>query len=710
MLRWILVLLHLAGTLGCGDGASGNGEPPVCRDEAVPEGPSLRFQLDDDGHPPAWLDVPFPSDLYRDAAGAVWLPELPYAGQIPPQLREALTGLDGFGVTTGAFLAVDGDLSASRGELQERVDGGAARLVGPGGEEVALEVGYDASAHLLALAPARGQVLLQRSRHLLVVTEELGVAAAPGLRGLLSGACAGTAADAVAPVREALAAAGVAPDGVAAAVTFTTRDLTGDLEAMRDRVEAADPPPLTVTHVFPGELGTLDDLLGPAGGAGPGLDGGAAHSHLSHVLHGTVDVPLYLSEAPAKQGVFARGADGRPEPRTTETLAFTLALPVGAKADLPLVLFQHGVSADRSNVFGVADAVAAAGAAVLAVDLPLHGARSPQAADRRTNVTDADGPDGMADSSGPLTGSYMFGLLLVDDSNPPYHPHLPRDAFRQGAADHMAVLRALTRGDLAPLRAADPALAELSLSGDVAVIGESLGAIVGGLTVAVDPLVEAASLVVGGGGLVTHLAFNSPQYNKTIVAIIAVPLGFDFEAIEYDVFPPWLYPTVNLYQWALEPADPLAYAPYLFRAPTDARPPPDLLMVEAFADESMPNQATEALASAYGVHQVALATGTAPLRYADVPAAQAPAGANLATPAGPATGAIVQFAPATHGTLLYPTGKQVHEPVFPPFDRRPVAARETIDNPIGRVQALVTGFLLGERGAEGRALTTDPAP
>jgi pimeloyl-ACP methyl ester carboxylesterase len=478
---------------------------------------------------------------------------------------------------------------------------------------------------------------------------------------------------------------------------------------MRSRIQDDAPGTLTVTQVVTDADGGLTDLLGPAEDERPGFGGRAAHAHTTHVIHGTFTSPAYLTATPRGQGMFTLGGDGRPEVKAQEALPFTLTLPAGSKKNLPLVLFQHGVNADRAHMFAASDTLAAAGAATLGVDLPMHGDRQPELQDVLHNVTGEPGPDGMADRKAFLASTYMFGLLLYDVSLPAYHPHLARDAFRQGVVDHLSALRAFAEGDLGPLRESHPELAELSFDTTrVSLIGQSLGAIVGGITLAMEPRIGRAALVVGGGGLIPHLATKSPTYARTIVAILAVPLGFEYGVFEYEEFPPWYLPEFQLYQWAIEPGDPLAYAPYALRAPREARPPADVLFMAAFSDESVPNQSSEALAGAYGVSQVVVEGVTMPAIYATPtpPEAQTPFTANVQTPVGKATAALYIWDPAAHDLLIEPGGRRQYKPGFPAFHRLDV--EEVVENPVARVQAVVTEFLLGEAGPDGRARAIAP--
>lgn len=113
----------------------------------------------------------------------------------------------------------------------------------------------------------------------------------------------------------------------------------------------------------------------------------------------------------------------------------------------PLVLFQHGITAQKENVLGVAQSLTTGGRAVLAFDLPLHGARQVSG---HTNSA-LWGQDFMA-----------IGAPLATRSN-----------IQQAAFDlHRAQFTVMT-GGFATLGAKAPALTGMRF------VGHSLGSIVG---------------------------------------------------------------------------------------------------------------------------------------------------------------------------------------------------------------------------------------
>ncbi|HLA72459.1 MAG TPA: hypothetical protein VK624_13195 [Steroidobacteraceae bacterium] len=180
----------------------------------------------------------------------------------------------------------------------------------------------------------------------------------------------------------------------------------------------------------------------------------------------------------------------------------------------PVVIFQHGITRDRSDAFALAGAFAQAGWAVAAVDLPMHGitaTASPlyQAPNEQTfnldlvvNATGASGADGVIDS----TGTSFINL--------PY-PLASRDNLRQGVVNLLALTRALPALDLD----GDPNTVDIDGT-RIAFISQSLGSIVGvsyGSVLPNPALTRTMALSVPGGG-VAALLRDSPTFGPRINA------------------------------------------------------------------------------------------------------------------------------------------------------------------------------------------------
>ncbi len=183
------------------------------------------------------------------------------------------------------------------------------------------------------------------------------------------------------------------------------------------------------------------------------------------------------------------------------------------------VIFQHGITTDRTKMLAVADTLAQAGFATIAIDMPLHGVSSSnplyQAGKERTfnvdyvtqdesgNIT-AQVPDSVVDSS----GKHFINLsnLLVT-----------RDNVRQAVADLFALTAAIPAIDV---DGGGP-----DLDGDnIFFVGHSLGAMVGTTFLALEPKVKDAVLAFGGASYAKILD-GSAAFSPSIVAGLYAATG-----------------------------------------------------------------------------------------------------------------------------------------------------------------------------------------
>ncbi len=248
---------------------------------------------------------------------------------------------------------------------------------------------------------------------------------------------------------------------------------------------------------------------------------------IADVYIGTLDVPYYLAqpEGPndaAAIASFWRGEGGsfltrfNPQPIATsvQTIPVLMTLPNAnsgqamPEAGWPIVIFVHGVTNDRTNMFAIADSMAQAGFAVVAIDQAMHGitdATSPLAAantpfpndrertfdiDLVNNETGEAGPDGIVDPSGR---HYYSPAQLLNT----------RDNLRQSAADLLVLSASL--GSI-PGVAVDVTRK--------AVIGHSLGGSTATTFAAFDDSVNSVSLGMPAAGMVqttiASLSFGPP--------------------------------------------------------------------------------------------------------------------------------------------------------------------------------------------------------
>lgn len=276
--------------------------------------------------------------------------------------------------------------------------------------------------------------------------------------------------------------------------------------------------------------------------------GGAAAIHV-----GTLALPYYLTApsvaaptAPLNEywknsdSTFLNPLNNIPVATSTQSVPLLLTLPnIGSMPanGWPVVIFQHGITENRTNLLAVADTLAAAGFAAVAIDLPLHGitdTTSPlySAGLERTfdldlidNTTMADGADTLIDES----GAHFLNLsnLLVG-----------RDNLRQGIIDLMAL-----KASLVNIAAVDEE--------QVFFVGHSLGAMSGIPFLSFEAGVQDAVLAMPGGGI-PRLLDGSVSYGPEMEAALA-SAGVVKGTADYESF-------LTAAQTVLDSADPINYA------------------------------------------------------------------------------------------------------------------------------------------------------
>ena len=222
-------------------------------------------------------------------------------------------------------------------------------------------------------------------------------------------------------------------------------------------------------------------------------------------------------------------------------------------AGWPIVIYQHGITRNRTDALAISATLAAQGFAVVAIDLPLHGIspEDPSLApfyventpfaplateftfdvDYVDNATGAPGPDGHADSS----GTHMINLASLLTS---------RDNLRQGVANLLALSASIGSMDIDGNQVGDFDTSRKAF------VGQSLGSIVGTSFIALDPTVNVATLSVPGGGI-ANLLNGSPTFGPRIRAGLAAA-GVQAGTPDFDRF-------LGAAQQAIDSVDPINY-------------------------------------------------------------------------------------------------------------------------------------------------------
>ncbi|MFN7953456.1 MAG: hypothetical protein U0610_17150 [bacterium] len=266
-----------------------------------------------------------------------------------------------------------------------------------------------------------------------------------------------------------------------------------------------------------------------------------------------------------------RGADGRivwdeqgrPVEQREHQLEFLLKLPKASAGHAPVVVFGHGLGAIKETMLQITSKLGERGYATIGIDVAAHGSRI--------------GEDGF------IASYFTFTRLLET-----------RDLFMQTIADEMQLVRlvegALTTLDVSPGGSGDgvPDLA----AGPIAFVGQSLGTVLGGTYLAVEPSIGAGVLNVPGGGFASLLQ-QSEQLGGILDGFLPAGATPDDRMV-----------LIPLAQMLVDDVDPANFGPHVTRDPFPGYAPKDVLIQESMDDGIMPNAATELLAASLDLPQV----------------------------------------------------------------------------------------------------------
>ena len=463
---------------------------------------------------------------------------------------------------------------------------------------------YLAENHLVLLPPY-GVQLAGDTTYALVVTTEVDdaagepIAPTPASRDALYGGCEENTAASIFAAFEPLRAYlddtdTIARDEIAAASVFTTQAAVRELRSLAE-VAREQPAPTAREWEAKGWNGrrfrydAVIDL--------PGFQEG--------------EVPY---ETLGDGGQLAVDDDGRYTVTHTERTRIGFAIPRDPMPEKgwPVVLYSHGTGGSYASAFNgvVADLLAQRGIATMGYDQTLHGPRAP---------------------SGTNPELTFFNL---------FNPVAARDNIRQGAADAVILTNLLEEVTI-PANISEGEGAVRFDTDRIAFLGHSQGGLVGAGFAAIDERPKA--FVYSGLGAVLSITLQERKdiidFKALLESLLYLPEGESLDD---------LHPVLNLIQTFIDRADPIAYArSYLSDPPAGAAR--DFLQVEGFLDFASPARGQEAFAAAAGfpvvspVHRVPDASVLLGLEPID-----APAKANVATPAGDITAGLIQYPEETH--------------------------------------------------------------
>ncbi|HSG66061.1 MAG TPA: hypothetical protein VLD39_13715 [Gammaproteobacteria bacterium] len=356
---------------------------------------------------------------------------------------------------------------------------------------------------------------------------------------------------------------------------------------------------------------------------------------IADIYAGFIEIPYYGDTQDVLGSVWLNANDVPPTGADPEAVPRVPSLRIPLIATLPndmsmqskpidgwpAVVYQHGVTADRTSVLAIADSFASQGFAVVAIDLPLHGVRD-------TTSPFYQGPENTMNPFGNNERHFFLdnidavGLPIpdgeIDDGRQIFNvanPANARDHIRQAVSDLMQLTRTLPTldvdGDMNP-----------DLDGNrIHHVGVSLGS-------------AFSSVLLGVNDEIRSATMSSPfaTWSRILTDPEAVTFGGPVRA---GLAARGLTPGTMLFanfvrdlQTVLDSAEPANYA----EAAAALHP---LHVLEILGDQSVPNGPTDSIAGLWGL--VDVLAGDPPLVD--------PGGAH----------GIVRFTSGDHASLLDPT-------------------------------------------------------
>src|SRR5688572_16582808 len=497
-----LTLVSLAAIVafsGCEGGSSDNPQPIEFTPAPAPAGTGFVALY----APPVDV-VPYPNDIYNPTGTKLAVPV-----KVTSPLVAALNTLDGFSTTAVISAPFNAPLDPASlipwNPLTMGPTAAAASIVVlnatagtpliPGTDyAVRISAAAGSGNALLEIVPLKP--LSPRTRYAFIVTNRVrstaGVAAGADvvfgavrdahLQGATSipGQPALTPLfAAIGPLINAAGALGIPGPNVVVAWSMQTQSIADVLDAV-DATQTARPAVLGTNGMTTAQLGL-------------GLPGFAT------IYSGYIDVPYYGDPANPLTSVWVNSSQLPPSAQNptpivrvpNKRIPLLATLPNAQSeqtqpaAGWPVVIFQHGITLNRTIMLAIADAFARAGFAVVAIDLPLHGVTdtaSPfyQAPNERHFNMDNVGAVGVFAPDGQIDNGWQ--ILNVGN------PLNARDHIRQAVADTIALKRTLPTLDF-------PNVQNPDIDGSrIHFVGSSLGSIISGVFLGFDTELKTATL------------------------------------------------------------------------------------------------------------------------------------------------------------------------------------------------------------------------
>ena len=629
----------------------------------------------------AFFDHPFPSDLRKDANGAVVFKGFPNPQGLPllAQYVTASNGLlKGFSTAAAAALRFDGPLDPQTlpsDPTAALANDASVQLidVDPAspdhGKRHLAQIHWQANeavywpSNTLAVLPMLGRPLRPKTRYAVVITSKVRtttgalITPADELAEVLDQKPVTertrAAHDLFAPAVSELRTAGVAVADIVHLTVFTTNDATEETFAAMDDVVQNVPMPAARDWTRKDEN---QDLVVYEGNYGPSPNYQAG------------DVPF---RKPENGGGFIV-ENGKPKLQSTFDLRFALAVPDAVKCPAPaggypIVLYSHGTGGDYRSFIddGTAKALAQKCLATMGIDQIFHGTRP--------------GAPALGDPQAETTIQLLFfnldNILAARTSN------------RQSAIDVVQQARLFTQAHIKVPAATAKLPADIAFDGTrVMFFGHSQGGLNGPLFLAGSDLARGAVLSGAGSDLALNLLEKTKPVDVAAAFRLLVGLSDPDSASELNLF----HPVMTLVQSLVDSADPLQYGGAIARSPRAGYAPKSIYQTEGVGpngvgDSYAPPHGIEALSVAIGLQRqlpgvrTVVEAGWASLTDVSVPAEGL--SGNLGD--GRASGILAQFVPTA--------GHDGHFVVFNDAKAKNQAATFLMNlaaDPKGRIPAL----------------------
>ena len=350
-----------------------------------------------------------------------------------------------------------------------------------------------------------------------------------------------------------------------------------------------------------------------------------AMSGIAEVYAGTLsNLPYYLGiptetdpTAPLHKSFEFEDGSSLPKVVSNVTIPVLATVPNSASgctmpdSGWPVVIFQHGITQNRTNLLPVSESFAKICYAAVAIDLPLHG------------ITDPNNPLYMKTNNSINLSERTFNLDADQDGNidesGTHYINLPslltsRDNLRQSTSDFIALQNALGSAYGVKFDATK-----------VSYVGHSLGTMAPFGFLAHRKL-DAVVLANPGGGI-AELLNNSPSFGPLIEAGLAAK-GIEKGSPEYSSF-------MLATQTIIDDADPINYA-------SKVAANQKMLSFEVINDQVIPNSVSTAPLS--GTEPLLRLMGAKSISDYTIPALVTLETTNTAT----------RFTDGTHSSFLKP--------------------------------------------------------